>query len=213
MKLLRLLPLSAAIALGALSGCASPSDRYYTLDDAHRARSADAAAAPASGFVIEVLPVAVPERLARPQMLVRKAADSPELQVLEQHRWSSSFESELRDAVAMGIADRLGALDVSKAPRTGSGPVWRITVQVRRFDLVETRGVDAAFAWTVRRSDAADSLTCLSQETVSAGPGIDALADGARQATAHLVEAIAGAIGSAPAGSVMMPRCPKPVGN
>lgn len=200
--------ITTGIALGSLAGCASPPDRYYTLATPADARLADAAA---PGLVVEVLPVTVPERLARPQMLVRKGVDSAELALLDQHRWSSSFESELRDALAAGIAEQLGAVDASKAPRSGGGPVWRIAVQVRRFELVEGRGVDAAFAWTLRRSDSTTlGLTCLAQETVPAAPGIDALANSARQATAHLADAIAGAVRSARAADAGARECPKP---
>ena len=60
----------------------------------------------------EVAPVGVPERLARPQMVIRnekrndKDGVSPRVDVLEQQRWSSSFDSELRDAFAGAIASR-----------------------------------------------------------------------------------------------------------
>lgn len=182
------LPLAFIASALALAGCASPPDRYYTL-----ARPAGTVAAPASAspLLVELLPVTLPERLARPQLLVRKAAGSAEVELLEQHRWSSSFEVELRDALAAGVAERLGAVDVGKGPRPGAQPSWRIAVRVRRFDLVEGSQVDAAFGWTLRRSDEARSLDCAWEGVLPVGPGIEALARGAQRVTASLARDIA----------------------
>ena len=69
--------LAGIAVLAALAGCASKPDSYYTLASSV---PADQIAAPAaSGTVplaIELAPVAVPERLARPQMVVRKPGGS-----------------------------------------------------------------------------------------------------------------------------------------
>lgn len=184
-RLLSALPLALALLA---AGCAtSTPDRYYTL-----AAPADAAPVPAaSPIFIELAPVAVPERLARPQMLVQRVGGGAEVAVLEQHRWSSSFENELRDALAAGIASRLGAIDVTKGGRQPSQPAWRIAVQLQRFDAIEATRVDAAFSWTVRRSDAERSATCQWAGSEPVGQGIDALALGAQRITSQAAQAIA----------------------
>lgn len=179
--------LAAAVLI---TGCASAPDRYYTL----AAPGGPSAAAPAPGapVFIELAPVAVPERLARPQMVVHPAGGrSAEVSLLEQHRWSSSFENELRDALSSGVAARLGAIDVTKGGRQPSTPAWRIAVQVQQFDAVENTRVDAAFSWTVRRSDADLSASCQWRTSEPVGNGIDALAQGAQRVASNASDAIA----------------------
>ncbi len=187
-------PISLAVACLAaavlVAGCASAPDRYYTL----AAPDGPSSAAPASGapVFIELAPVAVPERLARSQMVVRQAGgQSAEVALLEQHRWSSSFENELRDALSSGIAARLGAIDVTKGGRQPSTPAWRIAVQVRQFDAVENTRVDAALSWTVRRSDADLRAACQWRTSEPVDHGIDALAQGAQRVASNASEAIA----------------------
>lgn len=209
----------AAVAAAALAGCASPPDRYYTLTAVGIDTPASLRPAGAP-LVIELAPLALPERLARPQMLVRQAGDAPsaEVGVLEQHRWASSFENELRDALASGVAARLGAIDATRSGgQTGGQPAWRVAVQVQRFDAVENAKVDVALSWSIRRSDApvaavvstsaatspmtvvpttpADAR-CQWASTEPVGNGIDAVAQGAQRVTARAAEAIARQIGA-----------------
>ncbi|MGJ7578777.1 PqiC family protein [Variovorax sp. RHLX14] len=191
--------LAACAAALLVAGCASPPDRYFTL-----AAPADSRVVPANAsavpMFIELAPVAMAERLARPQMLVRKAPASgrasAEVELLEQHRWASSFENEMRDALASGIASRLGAVDLTKGGRQPAQPAWRIAVQLQNFDAVENSRVDAAFSWTVRRSDGERSTTCQWTGSEPVGGGIDALAQGAQRVTAKAADAIARHVGN-----------------
>ncbi|MFE8645018.1 membrane integrity-associated transporter subunit PqiC [Sphingomonas sp. NCPPB 2930] len=195
------------------AGCAGQPDRFYTLSDPAALRTAPAAATQAAPTTaIEVLPVGVPERLARPQMVVRTSAASPEVQVLEQHRWSASFEKELRDALSSGIATRLGAIDASKTPTAAGLRPWRIAVQVARFDAVEGERVDGAFTWTLHRAGTAQQLDCRLDTSVAAGAGMGALARASGEVAARLAKTIADAIASADAatGDGKVLRCPAP---
>ncbi|AVQ80327.1 MULTISPECIES: PqiC family protein [unclassified Variovorax] len=189
----------AFLALAAvLAGCASKPDNYYTL--ASPVAAADAAPSTLGGaapLYIELAPVAVPERLARPQMVVRQPNGSVQVEVLEQHRWASSFENELRDALASGIAGRLGALDVTKGGRQTSQPVWRIAVQLQQFDAVDGGRVDAGFSWTLRRSDEARTLVCQLNLGEAVGSGMDAVARGAQRVTAAAAAAMARSVDAA----------------
>lgn len=192
MKPLSLVALVAPLALAAAalgSGCASAPDRYYTLS------APVAAPTPIAGggapLAIEIAPIALPERLARPQMLVRKDAAGAEVRVLEQHRWAASFEIELRDALASGVAARLGATDATRGGRRPDAPTWRIAVQVREFEAIEGSRVDAAFGWRTRRSDSDAGSTCQWRASEPAGPDTAALAAGAQRVTARLAEVIA----------------------
>ncbi|CAN5893035.1 hypothetical protein BH11PSE13_BH11PSE13_41970 [soil metagenome] len=197
----------------ALAGCASKPALYYTLANPANAQGAGSAgtAAPASNgtsvpapgtgtapLYIELAPLSLPERLARPQMVVKQNGDaSAQVEVLEQHRWASSFEDELRDALSSGVASRLGAFDASKGGRQTSQPVYRIAVQVRRFDAIEGTRVDGSFSWTVRRSDETVPTACSFDTSEPVGMGIDAVAQGAQRVTANAASAIARSVTAA----------------
>ena len=208
---------SLAGALGAsllALGCASAPDRYYTLalPSASTAAASAAASAAATGtgaassLAVEFAPVAVPERLARPQMVLRRAGeDSAEVRVLEQHRWASSFEQELRDALSAGVAARLGAADVTRGGRAPGQSVWRVSVQLQSFDAVENGAVEAGLQWRLRRPDGGDAGACPWAARESVGAGIDALAQGAQRLTARAAQAIATQIASLQRGAVL--RC------
>lgn len=191
--------------MATITGCASPPDRYYTLVPVGAATPATLRPAGAP-LVVELLPLALPDRLARAQMVVRQSADtgSAEVAVLEQHRWASSFESELRDALASGVAARLGAVDASRSGgnigRAPGQPAWRIAVQVRQFDAIEGTRVDAALSWSIRRSDQEASAGCQWAASEAAGAGIDGLAQGAQRVTARAVDAIARHVAALAAG-------------
>ncbi len=202
MKRFLQIPALAGLAFAALlCGCASPPDRYFTLAaPVPAAATASVRMAPgATPMFIELAPVAMPERLARPQMVVRRASAaggaSAEVELLEQHRWASSFESEMRDALSTGIAARLGAVDLTKGGRQPAQPAWRIAVQLQNFDAVENSRVDTTFSWTARRADGERSATCQWTGTEPVGGGIDALAQGAQRVTARAAEAIAAHVG------------------
>ncbi|MET0541195.1 MAG: PqiC family protein [Variovorax sp.] len=177
-----------------LAACAGPADRFYSLAAPTSAPPAVSAASGGVPMWIEVAPLAVPERLARPQLVVRSggATDAARVEVLDQHRWASSFESELRDALSSGIASRLGALDGTRGGRPAAAPVTRIAVQVRRFDVIDGSGVEADFGWTLRRAEQARVLVCQMRfaEPV-AGTGYGALAEGAQRLTSNAAAAIA----------------------
>lgn len=195
-KTLAFLAMPALVAV--LAGCASKPDNYYTL--ASPVSAADAAPSTLGGaapLYIELAPVAVPERFARPQMVVRQPNGSVQVEVLEQHRWASSFENELRDALSSGISARLGALDVTKGGRQTSQPVWRVAVQLRQLDAVDGGRVDASFSWTLRRSDEARTVVCQMNFGEAVGSGMDAVAQGAQRVTATAAAAMARSVAAA----------------
>jgi uncharacterized lipoprotein YmbA len=192
-----LLPMLPMLLLALLaSGCAGKPTSYYTLAHAPLPLpvpgSVAAAVPAATPILIELTPVIVPERLARPQMVLTKPGQqSAAVELLEQHRWISAFDNELREALATGIAARIGAIDVTRSGAPSAQPVWRIAVQLRQFDAIENVRVDAAFGWSARRSDAEQGAVCRWGGSVAVGSGIDALAKGAQQITDQAAQAIA----------------------
>jgi uncharacterized lipoprotein YmbA len=183
----------AAAALTALSiaGCAGKPTLYYSLADSGSSAPATVPAGSAPIY-LDMTPIAVPERLARPQIVLREQGGaSAQVDVLEQHRWASSFENELRDALASGVAARLGAIDITKGGRQASTPAYRIAVQVRQFDAFEGSRIDGSFSWTLRRTDETRATACQLNLSEPVGAGVDGVAQGARRMVGNLAAAIA----------------------
>src|SRR5450830_101472 len=184
---------SMAALMLALTACSSTLTRFYTLAATGGASPSPATAAMPAAAVgqtfIEVLPVSVPERLARPQIVVR--TDDTRVDILEQDRWSAPFNNELRDALASGVANRLGAVDVTRGGRPVNQPVYRIIVELRQLDAVKGGKVDASFGWTITRSDNSASSVCrLAVVEPVSGAGIDGVVQGMQRAVANVADAI-----------------------
>ena len=185
---------SAAVLAVLLTACGSTGPtRFYTLAGpvaTATPQQQPAQSAASQRLLIEVLPVSVPERLARPQIVVR--TDEARVDILEQDRWSAPLNNELRDALASGIANRLGAIDVTRSGRPANQPAYRIAVELRQLDAVRNGNVQAGFSWTITRTDDARSATCsLTLVEPVNGAGVDALILGMRKAVGNAVEAIA----------------------
>lgn len=189
---------SAWAAALLLAGCSATGPQFYSLAET----TAPARAPTEEAVFIELAPIAMPERFARPQLVVRSkaGASGPQVEILEQHRWSSSFENELRDALASGIASRTGAVDATRAGRQRGQPAIRIAVQMGQFDAVVDSRVDAAFSWTLRRTDEGPATGCRLSLSEPVGAGMDALAQGAQRVTAKLADAIAAGVTALQAG-------------
>src|SRR5450830_140229 len=179
--------LAVAAAAVMLAACASAPTRFYTLaSPASSGRSVNSA-----GDFIDVAPVSVPERLARPQIVLR--TDDARVDILEQDRWSSPFNSELHDALANGISSRLGAIDVSQGSHPATAPVYRIQVDVRQFDATRGGKVQAQFGWTVSRSDEAGNraICRMTVQEPVAGPTVKDLVQSMQRTVDSLADAIA----------------------
>lgn len=195
---------AAALAAMLLAACGTtPPAQFYTLA---AAPVATAGVQPAQGapILIEMLPVTVPERLARPQVVVR--SDAARIDVLEQDRWSSPFNNELRDALAAGVAGRLGAIDISRSGRPPDQVSYRIAVELRDLDAVRNGQVQAGFGWTVTRSDDRKTAVCRLNvtEQVSGGAVGDVVV-ATQKVVAHAAEVIAGNVRALQSGQ--MAKC------
>ncbi|AMO99997.1 hypothetical protein CAter282_2136 [Collimonas arenae] len=177
-----------------LAGCASAPTHFYTLaTPAGTANTTPTGTASNARTFIEISPIALPERLARPQLVVRSAGATSAIRVdiLEQERWSSPFNNELRDAFASGLANRLNATDVSRNGRPIDQPVYRIAIELREFDAVPGQQVQATYGWTITRSDNSRTTACQLTLTEPVGSGIDALVLGVQRTVAGAVDGIA----------------------
>ncbi|WP_454720274.1 MULTISPECIES: PqiC family protein [Cupriavidus] len=191
------LPLAAAL----LGGCASPEPRYYTLAGGTHGTNGTHGAAPlaeARPLWIEVAPVRVPERLNRPQLVVRSGQDG-ELRLLDQSRWSAPLPDELRDALSQQLQARLGAVDTYQQGLSGlsdEAPVYRITTEVVRLEASVGERASATINWTVRRLPDGKVSAGHTQAELPAPGAVDGVVAAYRQIVATAADDIAAGMAS-----------------
>lgn len=199
----RLVRAAAWASAAALVACASPTSRFYTLsgtnadsgnggtdDSAVQAPAARTATTPA--FLFEVPPVDTPAQVSRNQLVVQ--AGDARVDVLEQERWASPPADEIRRALSGDLAARLGSFDVYGAPYPDGVPVYRITVNVRRFESWPGSRALLDAVWSVRALRTQAVLTCRTVASEPVGAGYPALVDGHRRAVAQMADEIAAAV-------------------
>ncbi|GJH18819.1 membrane integrity-associated transporter subunit PqiC [Caballeronia novacaledonica] len=182
-----LLTLSASAMLTA---CASPASRFYTLGggDARPVPSTQAS------FYFELAPVDVPQQVTKNQLVVQTSP--AQVRVLEDERWASLPGDEVRRALSSDLTQQLGAIDVYGTPHPESVPVYRVKVNVRRFESWPGSQAVIDAVWSVRAAGSDTVLTCrtVAQERVDAG--YDALVEGHRKAVDTLASAISAGVRS-----------------
>jgi len=187
----RLLLLAAMLTLG---GCgASPPPRYHAL-------LADPAPVGGGGasMLVELLPVAVPQRLDREGLVLGGGGADP-LDVRENDRWAAPLADELRQLVADALWRRLHAADTYRAPVTpGVSPLpqYRIALRLDRFDASPGHRAVVEGSWTARRLPQGAPAACRAGFAVplpdpSSDAAVAALADGANRLAAALADSLA----------------------
>lgn len=196
---------AVSLALAALlAGCASPSSNFYTLsptDDAARTPAATTAGNPS--MLIELAPVDVPPQVAKAQFVVQ--TDANQVRVLEQERWASLPGDEIRRALSGDLTQQLGTIDVYGSPHPAGVPVYRVSVNVQRFESWPGSHALVDAVWSVRSLDSQTVMTCRSTLSEPVSGGYDALVAAHRRAVAALSESIASgvrALAAAPRASV-----------
>lgn len=177
----------------ALVGCASPTSRFYTLSGANA--GSDAAVqrpTTAPALLFEVPPVDTPAQVSRNQLVVQ--AGDARVDVLEQERWASAPADEIRRALSADLATRLDSFDVYGAPYPAGVPVYRITVNVRRFESWPGSRAVLDAVWSVRAVRTQAVLTCRTVASEPVEAGYPALVDGHRRAVAQMADDIAAAV-------------------
>lgn len=196
--------------LGACSG-ASKSPNYYTLSVQVPALNSQALR------VIEVMPVGLPDRINRSPMALQNAQG--QLQILDNERWSSNLDAELRDGLSAGLQQKLGAVDRYISGMQTAQGTYRIATDFSRFDIVEQATtqqttassqhapyrVEVAVAWMIKldsprvqsaeKQATATQLSCrmnFSQDVQS--KAIEHMVSGSRLALNQVVEAIAASV-------------------
>lgn len=179
-----------------LTACATPSNnvRFYSLASTTPAKISAENAPVTAPITIEVLPVNVPERLKRPQLVIT-ANNTAQLKILEQDRWSSSFNDELQDAFVSGLSRQLNAIDISRGGRVANQPAYRIAIVLQQFSATPGEQVSANFGWTITRlnADARENraLSCQATFSKTVGNNMDAVVKGIQATVAEAIQAVA----------------------
>jgi uncharacterized protein len=131
--------------LGVISGCgSSPIARFYTL----KPDAAPASAEDAVALRVVVNPVTIPDLVDRPQIVTRGAGN--QVQLDEFARWGEPLKGDIARVIAANLGALLGSERVSVFD-SGSDvpPVWRVRVDVMRFDSMPGDAVTVDAQWTV----------------------------------------------------------------
>ncbi len=189
--------------LGLLLGaCSSAPTHFYTLVAPGHAAPGAPAAAP---YRIAVLPVTVPAQVDQPQMVVRQG--SARVALLEGERWIAPLGDEIRTAISDALMRKLGTRDVYGLAGDGDEPLYRIKVDVGRFESVPASHTLLVASWSVHARDGkGQALQCTSRIREPVGPGYAALADGHQRGLQALALDIAGVVRNLAAGNAA--SCP-----
>src|ERR1700761_7413027 len=181
----------STLLIAALAACSSPPSHFYPLSagdpspDAVRTASNPA-------FLIEVPPVDVPPQVAKNQFVVQTGPT--QVQVLEQERWASLPGDEIRRALSSSLTQQLGTIDVYGTPYPDRVPVYRVSVNVQRFESWPGSRALIDAVWSVRAVRTQAVLTCRSVVSEPVSGSYDALAEGHRRAVQQVATQIAAAV-------------------
>lgn len=201
--MLRLKPpfrLFAPVLTATLAACSAAPTHFYTL--LPPAQPVVAAATPAA-FAIEVAPVSVPTEVDQASWLVRTGPG--QVALLDNERWAAPLADELRAAFAEELTRLLDARDVSSAPDRSSVPVYRVQLEVKRFESAPGQYALVDADWSIVRRAGSSILACHSRVSEPVEPGFAALALGHQRAVAAIAAQITLALRNAVAGT---PDCP-----
>ncbi len=136
--------LLAAFLVTTVVGCGSTKPAlFYTLN-----ATATPVSAPAADYGVMVGPVSVPASVDRPEFVVQVAPNRVEID--EFNRWAAPLGESFARIVASDLSVLLGTPDVAVAPFANFDPVYRVTINVQRFDSLRGESVLVDAVWTVR---------------------------------------------------------------
>ena len=168
-------------------GCTSAPVRYYTLTPPPDRTL------PASEIAraIDVRVVHTPPQLNRSELMVRTGAT--EVTLLENERWASPVNDEIKDAVRLELQRRLGrmtGLHPAFAKLTLDIDVQHLEAELGRYALLEASW-SATLSATGQRSDGARATTCTFQADEKIHTGYAGIVEGYQREIAALADAIA----------------------
>ena len=164
-------------------GCTSAPVRYYTLIPPPDT------AVPASEttLAIEVREVHTPPQLNRSELMVRSGPT--EVTLLENERWASPVNDEIKDAVRLELQRRLGrmtGLRPAFTKLTLDIDVQRLEAELGRYALLKASW-SATLSATGQRSNGARATTCTFQADEKIRTGYAGIVEGYQREIAALV--------------------------
>jgi uncharacterized protein len=146
-NLLRGLNRAALLCLGcALAACASAPIQFYTLHDGQASQARPAGVdAGQSLRPLYLASLSLPERVDRPQLVVRKSAE--QVQILEQHVWAEP----LKQAFGRGLAAELRTQGFDLVASRAAVP--QLSVTVLNFEAWPGKEVLLEVEWQVKDAD------------------------------------------------------------
>lgn len=179
---------TALAALLGACGSTNPPTHFHTLMPP---ATALAVAEPkASRIDWQLRPVKVPAQADQPQWVLRVADGS--VVMLEQERWIAPLADEIHAALVDRLTKSLGPPAAGPAA-AGSATSWRMTVDVRRFELVADREARLEADWWIRHGDTNVGCHSAFVQQPSA-PGYAALAAAQQRAVGQLADAMSAAL-------------------
>ncbi|TJY61912.1 membrane integrity-associated transporter subunit PqiC [Sinimarinibacterium sp. CAU 1509] len=171
-----------------LVACGSgPQIRYYTL--LSPASNVPLSLTTAPKLLFELLPVRVPQQVDYPQMVIRE--DSGRVALVESRQWVAPLSDEIRAALSQGIASSLHGRDVYGLSAQDAVPVYRIKVQLSRFETVPGHYAQLDAQWSLSRVGAAKAISCDTSVRETAVDGYDGVVAAHQRALSLLADRIA----------------------
>jgi uncharacterized lipoprotein YmbA len=205
---------AACAAALLVAGCAStPPDHFYTLSGREGATIYHPSAAEAAPFYIEVTDTTIPDNVARLPMVLDMG--DGRVSVVEHQRWVAPLSTEISQAVSDYLTRSLHTIDVYRSSTADRLPVYRVSMNVRRFVSVPSQSTAIDMVWSVRRVDSQDArampvVTCRSVVTEQIGAGYDAIAQGHRKGLQQIAADIGGVITTLNETPIPAPPAPAP---
>jgi uncharacterized protein len=185
--------------VGVSAGCTSAPVRYYTLTP-----PPDRTLPAPETIPIEVRVVHIPPQLNRSELMVRNG--STEVTLLENERWASPLNDEIKDALRLELQRRLGRT-------TGLGPTFTklsLDIDVQHLEAGLGRYALLEASWSATSSDAGREspgvrvTTCAFHAEEKIQTGYAEIVEGYQRDIARLADAIVAALTS-PASSINAP--------
>jgi len=178
-------------------GCTSAPVRYYTLTPPPD----KTLPVSETTLAIDVRVVHTPPQLNRSELMVRTG--STEVTLLENERWASPVNDEIKDALRLELQRRLGrmtGLRPAFTKLTLDIDVRHLEAELGRYALLEASW-SATLSATGQRSDGARATTCTFQADEKIHTGYAGIVEGYQREIAALADAIV-AVLSSPAGGI-----------
>ena len=177
-------------------GCTAAPVRYYTLTPTPD-KTLPAAE---TTLTIDVRVVHTPPQLNRAELMVRTGPT--EVTLLENVRWASPVNDEIRDALRLELQRRLGrmtGLSPAFAKLTLDIDVQHLEAEFGRYALLEASW-SATLSAAGERSNAARAMTCTFQADEKIPAGYAGIVEGYQREIAALADAIVAVLTSPASG-------------